>query len=516
MLSLGELQRAARLAAALLEGARLKRIDQPEPCALVFTFDPGSGKASGRFPLLVSCRPGYARICLAQQPVAQASDAPSSSFHQRLRANWAGSRLRGIGAADGDRSVTLSLESREGACKVVFSIMGAGGARSNIYLLDGAGRLLHALRPLGETRKELAVGEAWMPPQGGAPSAGGDRWATTPDAEYLREVARHYRAAERRGDAEDLARRILQALKKEHAFLDRKRLNLQEDLGRARQAETDRRRGELLKNVLHLVKPGDGEVEAVDYASGERVAIPLDARLSPVENLESYFARYQKEQRGERRILEQLRDVDASRLALDALREKTEAALGLEPPDLGALGEVAASPAVRRSLRQPPPAQKPPSAPGGASPARAAHVAGGAGKKDLPAKLRPKRYRTEEGLEVWVGRNDEGNDYLTTRLARGNDLFLHLEGYPGSHVILRTEGRADPSPKALVDACELAVHYSKMKNAGSADVHVAPVKDVKKPKGAKPGLVYVRGGRSVRLKRDPKRLERLLASRLDD
>jgi predicted ribosome quality control (RQC) complex YloA/Tae2 family protein len=139
-----------------------------------------------------------------------------------------------------------------------------------------------------------------------------------------------------------------------------------------------------------------------------------------------------------------------------------------------------------------------------------------AGKKDLPARLQPKRYRTACGLEVWVGRSDEGNDYLTQRLARGNDLFLHLEGYPGSHVILRTEGKKDPPPEAVLAACELAVHFSRLKEAGRADVHVAYVKDVKKPKGSKRGLVYVTRGKTVHLRRDAKRLEDILASRLDD
>jgi predicted ribosome quality control (RQC) complex YloA/Tae2 family protein len=115
-----------------------------------------------------------------------------------------------------------------------------------------------------------------------------------------------------------------------------------------------------------------------------------------------------------------------------------------------------------------------------------------------------------------VGRNDEGNDYLTTRLARGNDLFLHLEGYPGSHVVLRTEGRTDPPAESLLEACELAVHYSKQKNAGRADVHVAAIKNVRKPPGAKSGLVYVSRGRTIHVRRDSKRLARILASRLDE
>ena len=82
--------------------------------------------------------------------------------------------------------------------------------------------------------------------------------------------------------------------------------------------------------------------------------------------------------------------------------------------------------------------------------------------------------------------------------------------------MLRTEGRSDPPSESLLDACELAVHFSKFRNAGSADVHVAPIKNVKKPKGAKRGLVYVTGGRSIRLRREEARLARLLASVVPD
>jgi predicted ribosome quality control (RQC) complex YloA/Tae2 family protein len=68
----------------------------------------------------------------------------------------------------------------------------------------------------------------------------------------------------------------------------------------------------------------------------------------------------------------------------------------------------------------------------------------------------------------------------------------------------------------VLDACELAVHFSKQKNAGRADVHVVPIKNVKKPKGAKRGLVYVTGGKSIHLRRDPARLERLQKARIED
>jgi len=118
-------------------------------------------------------------------------------------------------------------------------------------------------------------------------------------------------------------------------------------------------------------------------------------------------------------------------------------------------------------------------------------------------------------LEIWVGRSAAGNDHLSIRLARGKDLFFHLDGAPGSHVILRTEGKSDPPAEAVLDACELAVHFSKQKNASRADVHAVPIANVRKPKGAKPGLVTVHGGKTIHLRRVPQRLKRVLDSLID-
>jgi len=78
--------------------------------------------------------------------------------------------------------------------------------------------------------------------------------------------------------------------------------------------------------------------------------------------------------------------------------------------------------------------------------------------------------------------------------------------------VLRTGGRSDPPSEAILEAAELAVHFSKHRKVTEAHVLVAPIKGVSKPRGAKPGLVHVTGGRPLRLRRDPKRLERVLAT----
>jgi predicted ribosome quality control (RQC) complex YloA/Tae2 family protein len=258
--------------------------------------------------------------------------------------------------------------------------------------------------------------------------------------------------------------------------------------------------------VLHTIKHGDEAVRTLDYETGEVLTIPLDPTLSPAGNLEAYFGRYQKELRSVSAIEEQIESVRKSQSVIEELQTALQGLLGRPEPSLEALKAFAGQARMRRLLARYYPSHKP----------QPAEAKGPAGKKEVPARLLPKRYRTADGLEIWVGRNDEGNDYLTTRLARGNDLFFHLEGYPGSHVVLRTEGRTEAPPESVLAACELAVHFSKLKEVSRAEVHVAHIKDVKKPKGVKRGLVYVTRGKTVHLRRDSKRLEDILASRLDE
>jgi len=494
MLSLRELKRAARILSEGLSGATLRRMVQPDSLELILVFEQQGSKS----PVLISCQPEYARISLADRAEPAAS---SSSFFEYGRAHLPGMSLSGFDVSETNRQVCLRLQKNSDRFVLILSIL---GARSNLYLLDSRGKLAHSMRPLEETRRELKIGEPWQDPRGTVPDEGIDRWEELPDEEYLEAIAQFYTVLQQKREAERLFRRIEQAIRKERAFLDRKAINLQQDLGEAKQAETHRQKGELLKGVLHRIQPGDESITATDYRTGEAFEIPLDPKLSPAANLESYFARYQKESRGVRMIEQQQEELETARAQLDGIRLRLEQAGRGEMPDFEALQELASLPGVRRLIERASPRKRP-----------VLTREKSAQKKQIPARLMPKRFRTQDGLEIWVGRSDEGNDFLTTRLARGNDLFFHLEGYPGSHVILRTEGRPDPPPKSLLDACELAVHFSRMKSAGSADVHVAPVKNVKKPKGVKPGLVYVRSGRTIHLRRDPKRLQNILSSRMD-
>ncbi len=479
MLSLRELERAVRILDAEARGARVEKIVQPDDTSLVLSLRDAPH-------VLVSCRPGSARLSrLAERPQGQRTPPAFLAFVRKRvgRATLAGIRLVG-----GDRQVALTLAAKEGEL----------GPRSNVYLLDADSILLQALRPLTRTRRTLVVGEAWRNPDTPVPARGEDRFAEVPDAGFFEAVEAHYSGLEAGEEAEDHARRLGQALSRERKALERRHASLRRDLEAAGEADGLRRQGELLKVALDRVEPGADAVRVQDFETGEEVEIPLDPSRSARENMEAVFKRYRKRIRSAEPVTAQLGEVEAR------LAENAELATALEAQsgDVASLAALAERPDARRLLARYAPRPLPQKRP--------------RRETGPPARLRPRRYAASGGLEIWVGRSDEGNDHLTMRLARGKDLFLHLEGSPGSHVILRTEGRDDPPSEALLEAAELAVHFSKHRKVTRADVHVVPVKNISKPRGAKPGLVYVTGGRSLRLRREPARLKRVLDARIDD
>jgi len=499
VLSFAELRRAAAAIDTRFAGFRVERIAQPDAFRLVLTCygrDPGAEGGAKRH-LLVSCDPAFARVSELPGPMASAERPPP--FAQFVRPRLERARLRHARIAGRERQLALLFDTPDGAFEMLLSLL---GKRSNCYVLDAERCLLAAQRPLDKTRRTLRIGEPWQDPPEGGLREGADRFDAVAGDELLSAIEAAYAGAETDRDVDDLGVRIAKALRKERKAVERRAARIESELAEAEQASVLQRHGELLKGVLGDLRPGMSEIVVRDHATGEDLVIPVDPARSPRANLEATFKRYQKLVR---RLSKAGAQSDQVRAALEQLSQlEGEFARGPE-----AIAARATRDDVVRLLRKHT-ASKP--VEGALPPARPRKRP----FDGLPRRLHPRRYRSADGLEIWVGRSDEGNDQLTTRLARGLDLFFHLDGAPGSHVVLRTGGRADPPADSVVDACELAVHFSKSRNAGRADVHVVPIKNVKKPRGAKSGLVHVMGGRTVHLRRETSRLERLLASRIDD
>lgn len=302
----------------------------------------------------------------------------------------------------------------------------------------------------------------------------------------------------------------------------------QEEHEAAKAAEEYRLFGELLTAQLHLVHRGEKVARVQNYyaADQDEIEIPLDKRLSPSENAQSYFKKYTKAKKGLSFIEEQMERTRAElqyledlsvglQLAetIDELREirdemaaeglvrgkagfPKDAGRGRAGLDGGGRGGTERGRAGRRGA-----------APGGA----------GAGAKKLlqAARPEPMRFRSSDGYLIQVGKNTRQNDYLTTRIARPDDIWLHVKEIAGSHVVIRGAGQGDlAQPGTLPDttlneAAHLAAYHSKARESSNVPVDYTFVRHVRKPSGAKPGMVIYDHHRTLWVTPDPELIERL-------
>ena len=503
MLSLVELERVASVLSDGLVGGRIERWLEPDLGRITFSIYRRDETDKIKCIIDLDARPEIAHVGLIQRMPRAPANLPA--FAAYVRAHLSRARLKSVGLRNNDRQLALRFEAEAGEFVLLLCLF---GRRSNLYLLDSEDKIILALRPLGQTRSELALGKPYVDPSGGVRVAGEDRFESDSGLPMLEAIAAVYAAEIEEQASGGDRRRLLNALKKERKASQRRVERIESELAEAEQANTLQQHGELLKANLSRIVSGESVVVVEDFETGEPVEIRVDPKLSAKDNLNATFKRYQKLLR---RLTKAGGQVESARAGLQTILDLEE-----EIQETETLDEILKRDFVVRLLARHPGKQ---SGMGGTnipSQAIASRPALPAVYRNMPRKLHPRRYRSLDGLEIWVGRSDEGNDFLTTRFARGKDLFFHLDGAPGSHVILRTEGREDPPSESVLDACELAVHFSKQKNAGRADVHVVPIKNVKKPKGAKRGLVYVTGGKSINLRRESTRLERLQKSRIED
>lgn len=297
---------------------------------------------------------------------------------------------------------------------------------------------------------------------------------------------------------------VARAVRRYEKRLARKLDGLRDDLAEAERAAEWRRCGEALLAYAKQVPARAASVSLPDPGEPSRMLeIALDPNVAPPANAARYFKRAAKGERGTRDIPPRIAEVETERAAvraqLDALADAADeaardlAVLELERT-LFALGS-----SVREQIGAPPPLSRrdlaigPPPAPRASGPTTPRPAASAGPKRGpLPAKLVPWRFRTAEGWDVLIGRTSEGNDHLSVRMARPEDYWFHAHGCPGSHVVLRRgKGPNEPSKATLEEVASWAAYHSKARTAGKVPVHYTLAKYVRKPRGAKPGLVYI-------------------------
>lgn len=459
--------------------------------------DPGDGPPVLR--LRLAADPNAPRLHLQQGRVHK-HDGPVGPFFQRLADELVGATLQRIGPVRGDRMALAEFKGPEGKRALMAELF---GRRANLVLL-GAGDRVLALAAAPPARAgeapRLKEGQAWQPPGAGRPPA--DPGPTLEESfaapseqppgkvkdraplSWRVEAALGGDADQARG--EDARRKLKSRLKRRIGRARGLLRGLETKAEAAAGAERVMQDGELLKAALGNFTRGDAAVTLQDwYAEGtpERT-IELDPRLGPKENVERVFTRYHKLVRARENVAEELARAAARLEELEALRERAE--------DPGEDAEAIDRDAVARGLLDP-------------------QQVADQRKRKAPEPRKPYlRFVGSRGSEILVGRSARDNDTLSIRIARGSDTWLHTADVPGSHVVLRTQKGQEPDGEEVLDAAHLAIHFSPVRGTDRAPVHVVAAKHVHKPKGAKPGLVNLSGGRILEVRVQHQRLEALL------
>lgn len=205
--------------------------------------------------------------------------------------------------------------------------------------------------------------------------------------------------------------------------------------------------------------PGDKSLKALNYYTNEEITIPLDETLTAQENAKRYFEKYSKLKRTYEALTELIQETKADLDQLESISTFLDMALSEE--DLVQVKEELMDAGyIRRKYT---------------------------GKK-VKITSRPFHYRSGDGYDIYVGKNNFQNDELTFKFASGNDWWFHAKGAPGSHVVVKSKGEELPDT-TFEDAARLAAYYSKNRNSDKVEIDYVEKKHVKKPNGAKPGFV---------------------------
>ncbi len=408
-----------------------------------------------------------------------------------------GSRYGAIEEAVRDRTVLGAESLEDGSFTLRLGAEGSSGATHEVHLAAGGTRTNLIVRSTEDSTVLWALhrDETDAPRPSRADAAAG-QLAEPPKAPPREFHAAEIGVAESEEDQARLAAQIQRAFDDDFQRELAHELNAAErgltrrleaqggDLERTRAFLASRRWGEILLAHYHDIPRGASRVRLPDTfadSPGASVEIPLDPTLTPQQNAARLFQRAKKGERGVRLVEQRIAQTRKSLAGLAGLRRD----LLTRPPKeaLQLLDAFLREAGLSSKTRGDGPIHL-----GRRTAAKPRAVRPGHRSPGARESIRPRTFVTSDGWEVWVGRNNTDNDRITHRLSNPHDLWFHVVGVPGSHVILRRPSRnAVPKPRALEEAAAIAAYFSKARKLSRVPVIFTERKFVSKPRRGKPG-----------------------------
>ena len=245
----------------------------------------------------------------------------------------------------------------------------------------------------------------------------------------------------------------------------------QKELLESENADIYKVKGELITSYIYMIEKGMENIEVPNFYDPEykNIKISLNKNFTPSENAQKYFKKYTKAKTAE---IEAAKQLENTKSDLDYLESTLTAVENAEnETDLGEIrSELIKEGYLKRKIIT---------------------------KRQKKTNSAPMHFVSSDGFDIYVGKNNTQNDYVTTKLANSSDLWFHTKNIHGSHAIIKLGLDKEVPRTTIVEAARLAAYYSKARESSQVPVDYTQIKNVKKPNGAKPGMVIYDGYNTI-------------------
>ncbi|MBW1807586.1 MAG: DUF814 domain-containing protein [Deltaproteobacteria bacterium] len=461
---------------ACLLGAQLQKINSPAESVAQLAFR----SAGHSHFLLIDLTPGSTRLHLIKEKLAGLPEPPS--WVMKCRSELGNAILAEIDQDENDRTIRLSFKTKTSPGEHVLIA----------ELFGRKGRLLLAMRS-GEIKDSLigsaTVGQQYTKSTMAKPGPGPSSRFVKADPLTLQTnfaIAEHYQQLEIQKAFEREHKRLAGLLKRETKRVKSRQKKMQKDLTASCAAEDMSRQAEALKLNLGRVPKGQPSIELSDpyNPDSDSIVVTLDPALSALDNMNRLFKKSRRLSRAMPKIEQRLAEEKSRLEKIIIFGEQLETTQTIDQLEQ-----------LRAKLEDAGLKDKKPAI-----------------KKRSEARLPYRQYQSKSGMDILVGRSARDNHQLTFHIARGSDLWLHARGRSGAHVVVRLAKNKSVDEQTLLDAATLAAKFSGLKNPEKVEVTYSLVKNLHPIKGH-PGTVSVAKGRTILVRVEEDRLQRLKTSR---
>lgn len=427
--------------------------------------------------LLIGVEPNAPRIYLIKRRVRDLEKlaAHSSPFVLFLRKRLANAVLQTVSQISDERVLRFTFEAQTelGETENYSLIVQLTGRSANLLLLDKNDFVLDAVRDtFGEGQE---IGGKYAPPlREGEPTKKREKAESFSigNFESLSEsLDNFYLEKEAEQRFQTRAKAAAAKLKQETGKREKLVKKLKQDLANHGDAEKWKRSGDLILANLSDAVRLEGKILVVDYFDENvpTVEIEADENDSLTVAAEKFFRRYAKARNAKAEISKRLKILTNELDELNLKKARLDEAISEK--DESVIDEFSTEKIEKLPIKQK--------------------------EKHADSFTGARRFTSSENFEILVGKASKDNDYLTFRIAKASDLWMHAADYPGSHVIVRNPNRQEIPPRTLLEAAQIAAFYSHAREQPKVAVHYTPKKFVNKPKGAVAGLVSLSSFKTI-------------------